>query len=82
MFEVKCYVDEVAGAEITASNGIIVPKSTDVNDDGQFNDGDTLSTKRVKIVVTLKDSPNTSAFSATIAVRLDVTAVDPTQVTA
>lgn len=75
MFEVKCY--EVDGAEITASNGITVTKSTDVNDDGQFNEGDTLSTKRVKIVVTLKDSPNASAFSATIAVRLDVAAVEP-----
>ena len=78
MFEVKCYeVNEVNGAEITATNGITVAKSTDVDGNDQFNEGDTLSTKRVKIVVTLKDSPNASAFSATIAVRLDVTAVEP-----
>lgn len=66
-FEVKCYEVGGSDAEITALSGIKVPKSS----------GGTLSTKQVKIVVKLLDSPNDSAFSATIAVRLDVTAVEP-----
>ena len=78
LFDVKCYLED--DTQITEASGITVAKSTDVNANDTFDDGDTLSTKRIKIVVTLLDSPNDSSFDATIRVSLKVTAVEPEMV--
>ena len=77
LFDVKCYLENGNDTEITNTESITVSRSTDVNANDVFDDGDTLSTKRIKIVVTLLDSPNNASFDATIRVSLAVTAVEP-----